>query len=60
LEDTLDKPAEGAGALYLENADTPFSVSDANHRRQGQDRSTGVYLNEDGRARTRQQVDLVA
>lgn len=48
------------GALYLGNADTPFELKNAAHELQGQVRSSGVYLREDGSAGTMQQVDLVA
>ena len=48
----------GVGALYLGNVATPFSVKDGSNQTQGQVRSTGVYLNEDGSAGTLQQVDL--
>lgn len=47
------------GALYLGNAATPFELKNAAHDSQGQVRSTGVYLLEDGSAGTLQQVDLV-
>lgn len=47
------------GALYLGNAATPFELKNAAHDLQGQVRSTGVYVREDGSAGTLQQVDLV-
>lgn len=43
----------GVGALYASSVATPFSLDG------GVIRSSGVYLNEDGRAGTIQQVDLV-
>lgn len=51
--------AAGVGALYLGNASTEFSIKDASNRLDGQIRSTGIYLGEDGSAGTIQQVDLV-
>lgn len=50
--------AAGVGALYLGNAATEFSLKDASNRLDGQVRSTGIYLNENGSAGTLQQVDL--
>ncbi|HCI14711.1 MAG TPA: hypothetical protein DFK12_12415 [Gallionellaceae bacterium] len=47
------------GALYLGNVATPFDLKNGANELQGQVRSSGVYLNEDGSAGTLQQVDLV-
>jgi hypothetical protein len=47
------------GALYLGNVATPFDLKNGANELQGQVRSSGVYLNEDGTAGTLQQVDLV-
>ena len=47
------------GALYLGNVATPFDLKNGANDLQGQVRSSGVYLNEDGTAGTLQQVDLV-
>lgn len=47
------------GALYLGNVATPFDLKNGTNDLQGQVRSSGVYLNEDGSAGTLQQVDLV-
>ncbi|HEX5364517.1 MAG TPA: hypothetical protein VFW59_09630 [Gallionella sp.] len=47
------------GALYLGNVATPFDLKNGANALQGQVRSSGVYLNEDGGAGTLQQVDLV-
>lgn len=47
------------GALYLGNVATPFDLKNGANDLQGQVRSSGVYLNEDGSAGTLQQVDLV-
>lgn len=47
------------GALYLGNVATPFDLKNSTNDLQGQVRSSGVYLNEDGSAGTLQQVDLV-
>ncbi|MDR2450870.1 MAG: hypothetical protein LBE85_03675, partial [Candidatus Accumulibacter sp.] len=48
----------GIGAISLANATSPFSIKDGNNDLQGQVRSTGIYLWEDGRAGSIQQVDL--
>jgi len=47
------------GALYLGNVATPFDLKNGANDLQGQVRSSGVYLNEDGTTGTLQQVDLV-
>jgi len=47
------------GALYLGNVATPFDLKDPANNLQGQVRSSGIYLREDGSAGTIQQVDLV-
>jgi hypothetical protein len=49
---------QGVGALYLESAATPFSLKDDGNRLRGQVRASGVYLCEDGRAGSLQQIDL--
>lgn len=51
--------SRGVGALYLGSASTPFDLKDGNNRQHGQILSTGVYLTEDGRASTLQQIDLI-
>ena len=48
----------GVGALYLGSTATPFALTDEDNRLRGQVRASGVYLNEDGRAGTLQQIDL--
>ncbi|QDQ28647.1 VCBS repeat-containing protein [Chitinimonas arctica] len=48
----------GIGAIYLGNTATEFALNDENNRTQGQIRRSGVYLSENGRAGTVQQVDL--
>lgn len=47
------------GALYLGNVATPFDLKNSANDLQGQVRSSGVYLHEDGSAGTLQQIDLV-
>ena len=47
------------GALYLGNVATPFDLKNRANDLQGQVRSSGVFLHEDGSAGTLQQVDLV-
>ncbi len=51
---------KGVGAIYLGHIATPFAVNDTANELQGQVRASGVFLNEDGRVGTVQQVDLVA
>lgn len=46
------------GALYLGNASTQFSLNNAQNKSDGQIRSSGVWLSEDGKAHSLQQVDL--
>ena len=48
----------GVGALYLGSTETPFTLKDESNRTLGQIRASGVYLREDGRAGTLQQIDL--
>ncbi len=50
----------GVGALFLGNVSSEFSLKDASNNLDGQIRSSGVYLNENGSAGSLQQVDLVA
>ncbi len=50
----------GVGAIYLKSASTEFSLNKlVDNTKQGQIRSTGVYINENGTVGTVQQVDLV-
>jgi hypothetical protein len=49
---------KGVGAIYLGASETPFSLKDSNNQLQGQVRSSGIYLREDGRAGNLQQIDL--
>ncbi|MBK7424419.1 MAG: VCBS repeat-containing protein [Propionivibrio sp.] len=46
------------GALSLARAETPFDLKDSNNDLQGQIRSSGLFLLEDGKAGTLQQIDL--
>jgi len=58
-KDTLSTLREkGVGALYLGSVETPFTLTDSENRMLAQIRSSGVYLREDGRAGSLQQVDL--
>ena len=58
--DQLETLAErGIGAIYLEHAATAFSLKDEQNRLQGQIRSSGIYLSEQGRVGSVQQLDLV-
>lgn len=47
------------GALFLGQVETPFELKGNNNRSDGQIRSSGLWLTEDGQAKTMQQVDLV-
>lgn len=49
---------KGIGAIYLGNAETDFAMKDHANQLQGQVARTGVFLKEDGRAGTIQQIDL--
>ena len=59
-KDSLSTLAQrNVGALYLGNIATPFDLKDSANALQGQVRSSGIYLHEDGSAGTLQQVDLI-
>ena len=47
------------GAIFLGHIDTPFLLADQNNEQQGQIRSSGLFLEEDGGAGAIQQLDLV-
>ncbi|KJS15914.1 MAG: hypothetical protein VR69_11685 [Peptococcaceae bacterium BRH_c4b] len=50
---------KGIGAIYLGNVETPFSFKDSTtNEPQGQARSTGIFIRENGAAGTVQQIDL--
>lgn len=49
---------KGIGALYLGAIATPFSMKDAENTLHGQVRRSGLFLFEDGRAGSLQQIDL--
>ena len=49
---------KGIGAIYLGNLNTDFAMKDGANNTQGQLRSTGIFLRENGTAGTIQQVDL--
>ena len=49
---------KGIGALYLGAIATPFALKDSENTLQGQVRRSGVFLFEDGRAGSMQQIDL--
>ncbi len=50
----------GVGAINLMNADTEFSLKNESNKTNAVIRSTGMFLFEDGRAGTVQQIDLVS
>ncbi|EGO62302.1 hypothetical protein [Acetonema longum] len=49
----------GVGAIYLGHISTEFALKDSSNNHNGQVRSTGVFLRENGTAGTVQHVDLV-
>lgn len=49
---------KGIGAIYLGHVDTPFALKDSENNLLGKVASSGVFLYEDGRPGTIQQVDL--
>ncbi len=49
----------GIGAIYLGRVASPFSITNSDNNQLGQVRSSGLFLFEDGRAGTVQQVDFV-
>ena len=57
--DTLTTLAQkNVGAIYLGNVSTPFDIKNGQNQLDGQVKSSGVYLKEDGGAGTVQQIDL--
>ncbi|MHB9118943.1 MAG: hypothetical protein ACYC2R_11810 [Burkholderiales bacterium] len=48
----------GIGAIYLGHVSSEFSLKDAQNNLDGQVRSSGIYLNENGTAGTVQKIDL--
>ncbi|WP_028584756.1 hypothetical protein [Desulfogranum mediterraneum] len=50
---------KGIGALYLGNIASPFSITTESNQLQGQLRSSGIFLHEEGGAGSLQQLDLV-
>lgn len=46
------------GAIYLENVSTSFEIKSSTNQLQGEARSAGIYLTENGSAGTVQQIDL--
>ncbi len=49
---------KGIGAIYLGHVDSPFALKDEENNLLGQVASCGVFLHEDGRSGTVQQIDL--
>lgn len=48
----------GVGAIYLGNVSTPFALKNDKNQLDGQVRSSGITVNEDGSVGTVQQIDL--
>ena len=51
---------QGVGAIYLGHIGTSFDIKSSANELQGQVKSSGVFLNENGSVGTVQQIDLVA
>lgn len=49
---------KGIGAIYLGNAATQFAIKDTANNLQGEVKSTGLFVREDGSVGTVQQIDL--
>ncbi len=59
-QDTLiSLKSANVGAIYLQNVISNFDLKDKENEKQAQIRRSGVYLSEDGQARTIQQLDMV-
>ena len=56
----LNLKAAGVGAINLSHSQTDFSINDEFNRTKALVRATGMFLYEDGRAGTVQQVDMVS
>ena len=60
-EDAFQSLAEAnVGAIALNHIASPFDLKNQNNELLGQVRSSGIFLQEDGRAGTIQQIDLTA
>jgi hypothetical protein len=58
-QDALSTLAQkNVGAIYLGNVSTPFDIKNGQNQLDGQVKSSGVYLKEDGGVGTVQQIDL--
>lgn len=49
---------QGVGAIYLGHVSTPFSINDEANQTQAQVRTSGVFIGEEGKVGTVQQLDL--
>lgn len=54
----VDLKSRGIGAIYLGSNETTFSLTDQRNQEHGLIRRSGIYLKEDGKAGTVQQLDL--
>ncbi len=59
-ENLISLKEAGVGAINLARAQTEFSLKDKLNRTEAVIRATGMFLYEDGRAGTMQQVDMVS
>lgn len=58
-DETVLLEQKGIGAIYLESQSTPFALKTAENTTLGHVRSSGIYLGENRRVGSIQQVDLV-
>lgn len=54
----IDLKKAGVGAIYLGSADTKFSLNDASNKTNAMIQKSGIFLYENGRSGTMQQLDL--
>ncbi len=54
----LDLKTAGIGAIFLGQVQSPFTLTDQNNQAKGDIRASGIYLTEQGKAGTVQQIDL--
>lgn len=54
----LDLKTAGIGAIFLGQVQSPFTLTDQNNQAKGDVHASGIYLTEQGKAGTVQQIDL--
>lgn len=60
MDQLVDLKTKDVGAIYLGQARADFSLNDESNQQHGLLRASGVYLSEQGRAGSIQQVDMTA